>query len=72
MKGEITEITVNGNELSHKKDTGKKEIQSDLLPFKHGEEGTHYACEYAIDHDLGCCGCNNHDCHPSKKEKRGR
>lgn len=38
------------------------ETKSDLLPFKHGDEGTHYACEYAINNDLGCCGCRGHDC----------
>ena len=39
--------------------------QSDLLPFKHGEEGTHYACQQMIKKlggQAGCCGCNGHKC----------
>lgn len=36
--------------------------ESDLLPFKHGEEGTHYSCQDAIDEELGCCGCSGHKC----------
>ena len=35
---------------------------NDLKPFKHGEEGTHYSCNLALEEGLGCCGCNNHDC----------
>jgi hypothetical protein len=38
---------------------------SDIKQFKHGEEGTHYACEEMIEKlgdKVGCCECNNHDC----------
>lgn len=37
----------------------------DTKPFKHGEEGTHYACQEMMDKlgdKVGCCGCNHHDC----------
>lgn len=37
-------------------------MRSDLLPFKHGDEGTHYACNIALAQGNGCCGCNRHDC----------
>ena len=38
---------------------------NDLKQFKHGKEGTHYACKEMIKKfgkKVGCCGCNNHEC----------
>ena len=35
---------------------------NDLKPFKHGQEGTHYSCDVALQEGLGCCGCSMHDC----------
>jgi hypothetical protein len=32
----------------------------DAKQFKHGQEGTHYACELMI--GKGCCGCLQHVC----------
>lgn len=37
----------------------------DLQPFKHGQDGTHYACPEMMEKlggDVGCCGCNRHQC----------
>jgi hypothetical protein len=37
------------------------------IPFKHGQDGTHYACPEMmakLGGDVGCCGCNKHDCQP--------
>jgi hypothetical protein len=41
-----------------------KSAVSDVKPFKHGEEGTHYACAEIANSDgpTTCCGCNNHKC----------
>lgn len=41
---------------------------NDLLPFKHGEEGTHYACaEVLLDDTMRtCCGCSGHECKENK------
>jgi hypothetical protein len=37
---------------------------SDVAPFKHGEEGTHFACADMANSDgpTQCCGCTNHKC----------
>jgi len=38
---------------------------SDLLPFVHGEEQTHFACRSQSEKYGGkvrCCGCTGHDC----------
>lgn len=38
---------------------------NDLKPFKHGQEGTHYACQEMMKKlgaKVGCCGCNKHKC----------
>lgn len=38
---------------------------NDRKPFKHGEEGTHYACQAQVNKYGGkvkCCGCTGHDC----------
>lgn len=43
----------------------KNNNQSDLLPFEHGEEGTHSACKEMVDKlggKVGCCICNGHKC----------
>lgn len=43
-----------------------------MKPFKHGEEGTHFACQEMIDKlggKTGCCGCNNHDCRQPQAEE---
>lgn len=40
-------------------------FMSDFKDFKHGEEGTHYACKEMMDKyqgNPGCCGCQRHDC----------
>lgn len=39
--------------------------KSDLLPFEHGQDGTHGACDEMIKKlggAVGCCTCNKHDC----------
>lgn len=38
---------------------------TNLKPFKHGEENTHYACREKIGKFgkfVWCCGCNGHKC----------
>lgn len=38
---------------------------NDLLPFTHGQEGTHSACIAQMNRlgdKVTCCVCNNHDC----------
>ena len=43
----------------------KQNWRGDLTPFKHGEEGTHFACNAQMKKYEGktrCCGCNGHDC----------
>lgn len=38
---------------------------NDVLPFKHGQEGTHGACQEMIEKfggKVGCCSCNGHKC----------
>jgi hypothetical protein len=38
---------------------------SDLKPFIHGEEQTHYACVAmfkAYGANVNCCGCSGHEC----------
>lgn len=38
---------------------------NDLLPFKHGQEGTHSACRSQVEKYGGgvrCCSCTGHDC----------
>lgn len=49
----------------------KREI-SDIKLFKHGEEGTHYACDEMIKKHGGktkCCGCNpEHKCKTNQEE----
>ena len=38
---------------------------NDLKPFKHGEEGTHYACAERSENlgeQVACCGCLGHGC----------
>lgn len=46
---------------------------SDLKPFKHGQEGTHHACQDMIEKHGGktqCCECTGHKCNPNPTEKR--
>lgn len=46
--------------------------ESDLKPFKHGEEGTHYACEERMvkyEEMTPCCGCSGHNCPPQEQEE---
>lgn len=52
---------------------------NDLKQFKHGQEGTHYACKSATDKanawglELECCACSNHKCqnpNPTKGEEQ--
>lgn len=41
---------------------------NDVLPFKHGEEGTHHACQEIIEKygdQAWCCDCNGHKCKPT-------
>ncbi len=35
---------------------------NDLKPFTHGQEGTHYACDEALQEGNGCRGCLDHKC----------
>lgn len=45
----------------------KKHI-SDVKPFEHGEEGTHYACPEASEeygNKVLCCHCSGHKCKPN-------
>lgn len=38
---------------------------NDLKPFKHGQEGTHFACPAQIKKfgdKVKCCACNKHEC----------
>ena len=45
---------------------------NDLRNFKHGEEGSHYACQEIIEKYGGkakCCGCEKHKCKPQGKTK---
>ena len=40
-------------------------IVSDLLPFEHGEEGTHSACRAQVarfGERVPCCACTGHNC----------
>lgn len=46
-----------------------KEWESDLKPFTHGSEGTHYACK---DNKSGkCCGCSGHKCSTPEQSECG-
>ena len=50
----------------------KQVKQSDLLPFKHGEEGTHSACNEMVKKFGGkvkCCECTGHKCQPIAPSK---
>ena len=50
-------------------DRDEEATKSDLLPFKHGDEGTHFACKEMSDKyggKVGCCGCNKHNCKTDK------
>lgn len=43
----------------------------DMKPFKHGQEGTHHACQEQIDKYGGktkCCECTGHECEDAKEE----
>ena len=43
----------------------KKTSMNDLMPFEHGEEGTHYSCRAQSEKygsSVRCCGCSEHDC----------
>ncbi len=35
-------------------------MMDDLKQFTHGQEGTHYACDVALQEGSGCCACNKH------------
>lgn len=54
-----------------KKSKTNTEQFSDLKPFKHGQEGTHYACPEAseisrrMETELHCCDCTGHACSPT-------
>lgn len=42
-----------------------KKNKTDLEPFEHGEEGTHYACKKQIEKygdKTQCCECTKHKC----------
>ncbi len=42
-----------------------KQVKSDLLPFEHGQDGTHYACTEKVEVYGGkvqCCKCTKHKC----------
>lgn len=42
---------------------------NDIKPFKHGSEGTHYACPEVLMDDsmITCCGCSGHKCEETQK-----
>ncbi len=43
---------------------------NDLKPFKHGQEGTHYACAEIANADAPttCCECTGHECKEAVSE----
>ena len=45
-------------------------VRSDALHFKHGSEGTHYACAEITnsDDETTCCGCSGHKCKGENNE----
>lgn len=48
---------------------------NDTKQFKHGEEGTHYACQEMLKKyggKTGCCRCNNHECKETNSENKQR